>query len=750
MSNGIAERRWCARNRRAGLIVAILLVTPVAMHAQTAQVTRTAQAFEVRHTVTFAENQLTFGQMHGYDTVRLTPPGALAEPGRPRLPAPVFELALPAGMAVTAVQVTSRQIHELLGQYVIFPTQPPQRAFSDPAEFVMPDPATYAASTAYPALDARLVRECDLAGQELAVLQVYPLHYIPAEQRLVLTTSMTIVLKGVPGYVCGDYLSANASSATQAVLATEVASMVVNPEDVTLRCMPAASRTVPPGDYDYVIVTTDEWVSAFQPLADWKTKKGVPANIVTTSWINTMYAGANEVAKIRAFVQDAYANWGTTFVLLGGDTAYVPCHWLGGPDGTPNDTYYADFDDDLVCEVNVGRASVIDTGSGPGGIGTFISKILTYEKNPPSTFYARRVGLFGFDLSWATPAEQYKTAIAADYIPLTWIKTCVYDSQSGYHPAALINAINFGQMVMNHADHCSDDTLGAGSINHGWYVTNDDMDALNNGDRQGILYSMGCDPAAYDDDACIGEHFVRNPTGGGIAFIGNSRSGYFYEGDPDSLSLLFDKYFFRSLFQENLYKLGVAFSDHKNDVMPGEPTDEYLFRELTLLGDPELPVWTGSIQSMTVTHPATVTAGAPTEFVVHVMADSMPIVAATVCLWKPADIYAIGLTSFIGNATFTITPATTGTLYVTVTKQHRLPYEGSAEVISPITYGDLNCDGSVNFGDINPFVLALADPEQWETTYPCDILNGDINQDGAVNFGDINPFVACLSSNQCP
>jgi hypothetical protein len=61
-------------------------------------------------------------------------------------------------------------------------------------------------------------------------------------------------------------------------------------------------------------------------------------------------------------------------------------------------------------------------------------------------------------------------------------------------------------------------------------------------------------------------------------------------------------------------------------------------------------------------------------------------------------------------------------------------------------YGDLNCDGSVNFGDINPYVLALTDPAAYGTTFPaCDVLNADINGDGAVDFGDINPFVALLT-----
>ena len=60
--------------------------------------------------------------------------------------------------------------------------------------------------------------------------------------------------------------------------------------------------------------------------------------------------------------------------------------------------------------------------------------------------------------------------------------------------------------------------------------------------------------------------------------------------------------------------------------------------------------------------------------------------------------------------------------------------------------GDLNCDGVVNFDDINPFVLALSDPAGYHAAFPdCDIMNGDINGDGRVDFEDINPFVALLA-----
>ena len=66
-----------------------------------------------------------------------------------------------------------------------------------------------------------------------------------------------------------------------------------------------------------------------------------------------------------------------------------------------------------------------------------------------------------------------------------------------------------------------------------------------------------------------------------------------------------------------------------------------------------------------------------------------------------------------------------------------------------VLVGDLNCDGAINFGDINPFVLYLADFAPGRPRTPVAIrMNGDINGDGTYpDFGDINPFVALLSGS---
>jgi len=76
---------------------------------------------------------------------------------------------------------------------------------------------------------------------------------------------------------------------------------------------------------------------------------------------------------------------------------------------------------------------------------------------------------------------------------------------------------------------------------------------------------------------------------------------------------------------------------------------------------------------------------------------------------------------------------------------------GAYEYQVSIRHADLNCDGVVNFDDINPFVTALVSQATYEARYPgCPWLNADTNGDGSVDFDDINPFVRCLVSSGCP
>jgi hypothetical protein len=81
---------------------------------------------------------------------------------------------------------------------------------------------------------------------------------------------------------------------------------------------------------------------------------------------------------------------------------------------------------------------------------------------------------------------------------------------------------------------------------------------------------------------------------------------------------------------------------------------------------------------------------------------------------------------------------------------YKIVPNGVAPAACPLR-GDLNCDNAVNFDDINPFVTALINEEEFYTLYPsCNHNLADTNCDGARNFDDIQSFVGCVIAGACP
>jgi hypothetical protein len=65
-----------------------------------------------------------------------------------------------------------------------------------------------------------------------------------------------------------------------------------------------------------------------------------------------------------------------------------------------------------------------------------------------------------------------------------------------------------------------------------------------------------------------------------------------------------------------------------------------------------------------------------------------------------------------------------------------------------IACGDANCDGVCDFGDINPFILALSAPAAYAAQFPD--CTADVTGDFLVDFADINPMVGILATGVCP
>jgi hypothetical protein len=672
-----------------------LLAGPLAAEAATEEVTidTNGQAYEVTYRVAVSPEALSLGTRLGYDTITLDGAGHLEEAGRPALPAWTTYIAIPPGMKVTGLREVRTRMVPVPGTFNILPAQLPRAITGEPfapAE-ALPEQAVYVSSDPYPASRVEFVRQADLAGQNLAAVRVCPVEYRPAAGEVYLATEIEVVLEGEAGYRCGDHIAPGASERSRAIHRRMLEGMVANPEDVSL----AEALSLPvfggvaPGQYDYVIVTQSAWADDFAPLADWRTKQGWKVNTVTTEWIYTSgeYSGT-DLEKMRAFIADAHATWGATHFVLGADTNIIPFHiraitvptWQ--TDYLENDTYYADYDDDFVLEVNLGRVSVRTVGH----IANAISKILTYEKSPPLTGYVKTALFIGMDITVCgdMDGEIFKEDyIRAGHLPGTWSLDTEYDSEAGTHRDDIIAYLESGYHIVNHHDHCNTDCMGAGWTCHSALFYNADMDALTNGDRLSIFFAVGCFPANIPTIRCIAEASLRNPNGGGVAFMGNTCYGWGGDAaDPDKYSVRQDRYFYRNLFDLGIYNLGENFTRLKNDEYdPVDPYNlhDYAFTNLHLIGDPGLTVWTDDPQALTVTHPASVPSGTPSSFTVEVSGGGGPLDSASVCLYKDGEIHEVQETSG-GEASFTVNPATDGTLYVTVCSHNYIPYEGSSAV----------------------------------------------------------------------
>ncbi len=641
------------------------------------------------------------------------------EIGKPQLPVEIVQLALPEGKEIAEITVKSIESEYLAGDYFIAPAQPPKilSKSDEPTEFVQPDKDTYSSNTPYPEKVVEIAKQGFIAGYNIGSILVYPVQYIPIEKKLIFHSKIVIEISYKDCKSSPRPYSKRTDYARN-VLENSIKNMVKNPQDIQLSLTKASptKSDLPDEEHVYVIITTDEMQASFQPLADWKKKKGLSATIVTTSWIYEEYSGVDQAEQVRNFIIDAYQNWGTLYVLLGGDTYdYQAEEWIvpfryayamtsGGGAGSwedmiPCDLYFADLDGtwddngnyifgevddniDMYPDIFVGRA----TAETDSEAVAFVNKILTYETNPPVDYQ--------LDMLFLAMMIDYNTnsAIAKDYIDSMYVPerfdpiTKLYEANGNENYETVMTALNEGQNIINHDGHAHFTVMSIGD----GVLFCEDMDALTNAPRFPILFSIGCIPAGFDYDDCIGEHFVKNPNGGGVAFVGNSRYGWYSPGNPIfGISDRFDQQFYNHLFTHNIYNIGNTMNSAKTVYIPFAGTENvyrWCIYEITLLGEPEMPIWTDTPSQLVVDFPETLPPGESLCDII--VSDGMnPVEGAMVCLMKQDEVYQTKITGPGGYAQFSVSPSTpTDGIQLTVTAQNFIPFEDTISITTNEPY----------------------------------------------------------------
>ncbi len=665
--------------------------------------------------VVFHREDFLTDKIENYDIIRLKGGNLSDKIGEPQLPSKLIHIYLPPDSKMDSFNFTRKE-ETLQENFLIYPAQPPRVLSKEVTEFVEPKETIYNSALPYPEDIVEYRGTNNLGGHQIASFLIHPLQYVPSKKTVILNREVKVKI------FTSHKTSIFSKKHFRKSFDTTVKNFVKNPEYVPLR-MPFNN------EYDYVIITSSELDTIFDRLGAWKTKKGIRAKVVTTDSIYANYSGVDNAEKLRYFIIDAYQNWGISWVLLGGDTEIVPhrvvyamdCQQNSGND-LPCDLYYSDLDGnwnadgdtifgevadsvDMFPDVFVGRAPVENLIEAQ----TFVDKVLTYEKNPPTDYQTKLLFLAEI-LWWDIYTDQ---GIAKDMIddlsvPERFYIKKLYERDGNEYRATVLDALNEGYSIVNHDGHAHKDRMGIGGEEGSDYLYISDVDSLTNGSKYSILYSIGCWPAAFDYD-CIAEHFLNNPLGGGVAFIGNSRYGWGSPGNPGyGYSDRFDFEFFNQVFNFDIHHLGEATAFAKASFVPYSQ-DSNVYRwceyELNLLGDPELPIWTDIPENLLVQHPETIPVG---ENLVNITVskNSQPVYDGLVCIMND-EVYVADYTDNSGQVSFHISPASPGSLSVTVTAKNCIPYEENIKIVSETPYlyvkgfGVDDRFGNSN-GEINP------------------------------------------------
>ena len=330
-----------------------------------------------------------------------------------------------------------------------------------------------------------------------------------------------------------------------------------------------------------LIITPREFFSALDPLKKLRMSQGYKVEMVDVEAIYDQFNfGGKSPYAMRDFLQYAAVNWKTApqYVLLAGDASYDPKNylWFGDWDIVPtklidtelmetaSDDWFADFNQDGAAEMAVGRLPARSREEAERMVGRMIG----YEQsNAAEELTLVADANDGYDFEAAN--AQLRALVPGD-VKVVEIDRGRLGSQA---KAALIEAINRGQKIVNYTGHGNVDQWRADLL------TNADAPGLTNQNHLAVFVMMTCLNGYFDDPALssLSEALMKTGSGGAVAVWASS--GMTMPGEQSAMN----REFFGQLFANRGIALGEAIKRAKAAVGDGD-----VRRTWILLGDPTM------------------------------------------------------------------------------------------------------------------------------------------------------------------
>ncbi|WP_167958320.1 C25 family cysteine peptidase [Anaerosporobacter faecicola] len=352
---------------------------------------------------------LQFGEGEHGKTVDIDGLTKVNDEGMPNLPSKSISVLIPSGKQVAGVRIETSD-EERYENILVEPASAIVSSIEENNEDVTAsyDESVYKKGEIYPKSNYGEGSTSSTRGYQVYSMLLYPVQY--QEQCITFTKHMKVVLKLAEEEAQASVQAKKGSAVfvptkedesfiSDKVENIEVAASYYEKADETI----TYSALLGSDPCDYVIITSDELKTAFEPLANNKIARGLRAKIVTTSEIYASYVGRDQAEQIRNFIKDAYACNHIKYVLLGGDadgdTPIVPTRILycapvttdtttslasdlyfgcldGDFDSNANNTFGETSDNvDFTYDVLVGRAPVDDVTEATN----FVTKTIAYE-----------------------------------------------------------------------------------------------------------------------------------------------------------------------------------------------------------------------------------------------------------------------------------------------------------------------------------------------------------------------------------